>query len=130
MFFVRKCDFLQVGLFDESLFLYAEEDDIRIRLLALGNRRVIYDKTVSYVHFFDNREVTLRKLHRLFTSKCYLCKKNGMNILKPYRWEIQYYTLSVLMSLNKKEKDKYVIYKEWLKLLRNNSVETILQMKF
>lgn len=129
-FFVRKCDFLQVGLFDESLFLYAEEDDIRIRLLALGNRRVIYDKTVSYVHFFDNREVTLRKLHRLFTSKCYLCKKNGMNILKPYRWEIQYYTLSVLMSLNKKEKDKYVIYKEWLRLLRNNSVETILQMKF
>lgn len=130
-FFVRKSDFFQIGLFDENLFLYAEEDDIRIRLLALGNRKIIYDKTVSYVHFFDNREMTLRKLHRLFSSKCYLCRKNGVDVCKLYKWEIQYYTFSILMTLRKKnEQDKYAIYKDWLKLLKTNSVETILQMKF
>ena len=116
-FFVRKSDFENVGLFDENLFLYAEEDDIRIRLLSLGNRKIIYDKNKKYLHFFEEREVTLKKLHRLFVSKCYLCSKNGVNLKYPLKWEKQYYRFALKRAKKKLNEAKILVYTQWLNIL-------------
>ena len=128
-FFVRRSDFFQIGLFDENLFLYAEEDDIRIRLLSLGEKRIIYDKKRTYMHFFDNREVSLRKLRQLFVSKCYLCRKNGINMDKVLRWEILYYRFVLVKAYltGKKYDKKNEVYREWLKILKQNTVEDFLE---
>lgn len=128
-FFVRKNDFEQVQLFDENLFLYAEEDDIRIRLLSLGKKRIIYDKTKTYMHFFDNREISLRKLRQLFVSKCYLCRKNGIALAKPYRWEILYYRFVLVKAylMGEKYNKKNEVYREWLKILKQNTAEDFLE---
>lgn len=124
-FFVRKSDFEKVGLFDENLFLYAEEDDIRIRLLSLGNRKIIYDKNKKYLHFFEDREVTLKKLHRLFVSKCYLCSKNGVNLKYPLKWEKQYYRLALKRAKNKLNEAKILVYTQWLNIL-DEDIDVIL----
>ncbi len=127
-FFVRKNDFEQVQLFDENLFLYAEEDDIRIRLLSLGKKQIVYDKTKTYIHFFDNREISLRKLRQLFISKCYLCQKNGISKDKVLRWEILYYSLVFIKAylFSKKNNKEIEVYREWLKILKQTTVEDVL----
>ncbi len=127
-FLVRKRDFEQVGLFDENLFLYAEEDDIRLRLLGLEKRRIVYDRTKRYIHFFDNRDTSLKKLQRLFISKCYLCKKNGISLQKPLKWEIQYCKIALWRAKCAKQ-SKQIIYKQWLDILTKNKIDDILSMQ-
>lgn len=59
-FYVRKEMFDAVGLFDESVFMYNEEDDIRYRLLKqFSKARIHYDKDLHYIHLGGDRPVTV-----------------------------------------------------------------------
>ena len=49
-FFVRRKPFEDVGLFDERLFMYREEDDIHYRLMKNKSARIVYDKNTGYLH--------------------------------------------------------------------------------
>ena len=50
-FFINKAMFEAVGLFDENVFLYGEEDDIHYRLLhRFKDCKMKYDKSLKYLH--------------------------------------------------------------------------------
>ena len=59
-FFINKAMFEAVGLFDESVFLYGEEDDIHYRLMhRFSDCRMTYDKHLHYIHLIKEREPDL-----------------------------------------------------------------------
>lgn len=49
-FFIRKETFEEIGLFDENIFMYCEEDDIHGRLMKKKGARIVYDKQLEYIH--------------------------------------------------------------------------------
>lgn len=57
-FFVRKSMFEEVGLFDESIFMYGEEDDIHYRLRQKGYG-MTYNPKLTYIHLVKGRKPTL-----------------------------------------------------------------------
>lgn len=59
-FFLRKEPFEQIGLFDETIFLYGEEDDIHYRLRKMFGPHFTYNKHLHYLHLTQGREPSLK----------------------------------------------------------------------
>ena len=80
-FFVRKSSFENVGLFDENIFMYSEEDDIHGRLLALSGAEFKYDKKLKYCHLhipeYGSLAGYVKILKRDLDSKLYWNKRDG-----------------------------------------------------
>ena len=49
-FFIRKQMFMEIGLFDESNFMYGEEDDIHHRLGQRFGYHMTFDSSLHYIH--------------------------------------------------------------------------------
>ena len=58
-FFIRKAPFEAVGLFDEDIFMYGEEDDIHFRMMKRFGPHFKYDKSLRYLHLTSDREPNL-----------------------------------------------------------------------
>ena len=58
-FFIRKANFENVGLFDEDVFMYGEEDDIHYRLMHRYGAYFRYDKSLRYLHLVSERKPNL-----------------------------------------------------------------------
>lgn len=77
-FFVRKDLMDAIGGFDEQIFMYAEEDDIRFRLLQHNpNLQFIYRKDLTYIHPTDNRDFNESRERRQIESNIYVIQKQG-----------------------------------------------------
>jgi len=91
-FFVRKSAFEKVGLFDENIFLYGEEVDIHNRLQNhFPGSKMIYNKSMRYIHLIDDRIHKEEDGVRQFNSFIYLCKKNHLDIVKECNMRLGYY---------------------------------------
>ncbi|WP_288883154.1 glycosyltransferase family 2 protein [Pedobacter panaciterrae] len=91
-FFVRKSAFERIGMFDENIFLYGEEVDIHNRLqTSFPEGKMIYDKSIRYIHLIGNRIHKEEEALRQFKSFIYLCKKNHLDIVKECNMRIGYY---------------------------------------
>ncbi len=62
LFFVRRKEFEELGLFDEGVFMYCEEDILAKKMKKAGKKTGI-DRTVKYIHY---GATTTKKV---FTSK-------------------------------------------------------------
>lgn len=86
-FFVRKEMFESVGLFDESVFMYAEEEDIHFRLTKRFGPHHVYNPKRHYVHLSYNRKETLNYCIATLDSLIAVSVKNGVSkrrILRNY----------------------------------------------
>jgi len=86
-FFVRKEMFESVGLFDESVFMYAEEEDIHFRLTKSFGPHHVYNPKRHYVHLTYNRNETLKYSVATLDSLIAVSVKNGVSerrILRNY----------------------------------------------
>lgn len=54
-FYIRKTFFEAIGLFDESIFMYGEEDDIHYRLRKAGYKKMVYNPNLKYIHLVKDR---------------------------------------------------------------------------
>lgn len=100
-FFMRKESFAKAGLFDESIFMYGEEEDIRDRLMKLPGAQMGYDRRLSYLHLHPvptdmSKEThdwmkgalsTMLKINRRNgiadrRTICYAIKRNNISIWK------------------------------------------------
>lgn len=60
-FFINKAMFEAIGLFDESVFLYGEEDDIHYRLMhRFKECKMVYDKSLKYLHLTKERQPDIK----------------------------------------------------------------------
>jgi GT2 family glycosyltransferase len=57
LLFINKKKFLEIGLFDENIFLYREESDIQKRFMA-NNYHTLFEKKINYLHLIDDRNGT------------------------------------------------------------------------
>ena len=76
-FFIRKQMFEEIGLFDESIFMYGEEDDIHDRMLKRFNCRMTYNPRLHYIHLSKERQPDLEYEKRVFNSVCTMLQKKG-----------------------------------------------------
>lgn len=53
--FFRKSDFVEIGMYDEDMFMYLEEPDLARRINDLG-KKVIYDSSIEYIHLMDHKD--------------------------------------------------------------------------
>ncbi len=58
-FFIRKAMFETVGLFDESVFMYGEEDDISYRMRKRFGLCLRYNPRLHYIHLAMGRKPSL-----------------------------------------------------------------------
>ena len=77
-FFINKAMFETVGLFDESVFLYGEEDDIHYRLLPrFKDCKMVYDKSLRYLHITKERQPDIKYEKTLIDVAVMQNKKKG-----------------------------------------------------
>ena len=77
-FCIRKAMFEQVGLFDEHIFLYGEENDIHYRLrTGIPTARFTYNPSMVYLHRCENREFSEKSYLLQLESNCYLFRKQN-----------------------------------------------------
>ena len=78
-FYVRKSMLEDVGMFDESIFMYGEEDDIRYRLSKKFGYNFIYDKNIRYIHLVSKRSPSLEYEKRVVDATVRLYEKKGVS---------------------------------------------------
>lgn len=77
-FFINKAMFEAIGLFDESVFLYGEEDDIHYRLMhRFKECKMVYDKNLKYLHLTKERQPDIKYEKTLIDVAVIQNKKKG-----------------------------------------------------
>lgn len=77
-FFINKAMFEAVGLFDESVFLYGEEDDIHYRLKhRFKDCKMVYNKNLKYLHLTKERQPDIKYEETLIDVAVIQNKKKG-----------------------------------------------------
>lgn len=120
-FFIRKSVFQEIGLFDEDIFLYGEENDVHYRLRKTSKKyRTIYDQHLMYYHLTDNRPLTMTELQRTFDSKIKFYKKYNLNSKLLFKNEIKYAKLIRLVQFLSRKTENVRLYNEWINKLKDN----------
>ena len=84
-FFIRKNMFEEVGLFDESVFMYGEEEDIHYRLWASGYRKMVYNGNLRYVHLVKDRKPDIAYEQKIIDVAIFQNSKKGIPAIKTLR---------------------------------------------
>lgn len=117
-FYVRKSMLEEVGLFDENIFMYGEEDDIHYRLMKHFGTHFHYDKNIHYLHLISDREPNVEYEMKFIpvalyhhANKGYSNKKTLQNFKRIYR--ILYWREYLRIKLGKDNK-RYIMLKQML----------------
>jgi len=97
-FFVRKDMFEAVGLFDETNFMYGEEEDIHYRLMSRYGAGFRYLSELSYVHLTEERTWTSSYEKKIIDATIRLNEKNGYTRKQSIRHLKQIYRLQDFVS--------------------------------
>ena len=87
-FFVRKDVMEAINGFDEKIFLYAEENDIRHRILALRKGyKIVYKHNPYYIHPVGHRQFSEIMEQRRIQANIYVLNKQGIPASTYYHTE-------------------------------------------
>lgn len=95
--FINKAMFETVGLFDESVFLYGEEDDIHYRLMhRFKDCKMIYNKNLRYLHLTKERQPDIKYEKTLIDVAVIQNQKKGYNEDKTLKNRLRCINLLIL----------------------------------
>lgn len=117
-FFINKKIFEEIGLFDESIFMYCEERDVYFRIKNKGI--ILYDNKLRYLHLVAERSLSLNTIKNIYTSKLRLCNKYNFNTHKLKRIEKNLARYHIVLGFIKHDKIYKQIHKEWLRYLKEH----------
>lgn len=125
-FYVRKSMFEAVGLFDESIFMYGEEDDIHYRLMQRFGPHFTYDKNIRYLHLTSERkpdaeyEMKFLKVALVQNAKKgYSQEKTIKNFYRIYR---TLYWREQIKAMFGKDRQRLEMLKEMLKRIKQTQL--------
>ena len=129
-FFVKKKAFEEVGLFDEDIFMYSEEDDIHQRLQRIKGSQFIYLSDKQYVHLhgiekkIKKEENEYKPYLQRFKSQAIWKQKIGISNEKSLAFSnswVQFFVLyhGILAPLSRKSNKQYLFYCGLKKELQN-----------
>lgn len=112
--------FEQVGLFDETIFMYGEEEDIHYRMRKSGFKQMIYNPKLHYIHLTKEREPNLAYETKLLDVAIEHSRKKGYDVSKTIKNRLRNNTIlllreKVLVFLGKKDKRQMNLLKEFRK---------------
>ncbi|WP_160150109.1 glycosyltransferase family 2 protein [Parabacteroides sp. Marseille-P3160] len=117
-FFIRKSAFKKIGLFDENIFMYGEENDVHHRLLSSANNvKFIYDKNLKYVHLIDDRPLSNGAIPKMIRSNLLFCEKNKIDKRKTLKYKILDEKTWIIIEKMRNNKTKIEYHKTYLKIL-------------
>lgn len=88
-FYIRKSMFEDIGLFDESIFMYGEEDDIHYRLRKKGYTQMKYNSQLHYIHLVKDRKPDLAYERKLVEVAIQQNEKKGYPAYKTIKNRIR-----------------------------------------
>ena len=109
-FFTDKKKIVEIGCFDENIFMYFEEPDLTNRF-GCKNFDIIYNKTKKYIHLVElKKNISFEQFFFWIKSRIYYLdkykynKKYDMTMLK-----IEFFVKMIISSilLNKQKKDMF-----------------------
>lgn len=117
-FFINKQMFEAIGLFDESIFMYGEEDDINFRLRQRFGICQKYAPRLHYIHLCGERKPSLDYEEKLLNvaianneKKGYPRRKTILNRLRSTN--IQYWREYLRVKMGKQDLSLYNMLKAW-----------------
>ena len=126
-FCLNKAVFEEIGLFDENLFLYHEEEDVHQRLQELHKYKLVYLRTGEYIHLHLPSKESLDKNYTTYKqgleSLEHLFVKRGLTEAEAIKRELQKFNMlilkeKVLCILGKGNKNYFIYIENWRKILR------------
>lgn len=122
-FYVRKSMFEAVGLFDEEVFMYGEEDDIHYRLMQRFGLGFRYDTSIRYMHLMLGRRPDVRTEEKMLNSDLILHGKKGLTARKTLNSYLQINTILLarcylMKFLGKCNRDELVMQKALRKVIK------------
>lgn len=105
-FFADKNKFLEIGLFDEKIFMYNEESDIAKRFLA-KDYSLHLDPSEQYLHLIEERPFSEKAFKEELLSLKYYIQKYNLNentIVKKYQNEFK--IKKIIAKILNRETDK------------------------
>lgn len=116
-----KSSFIQVGLFDENIFMYYEEPDISNRLLSIG-KEIILAKDLFVLHLAHGRKVNYSLLKIGYESRKYYFEKYKANINQYHKNLLIIYRIKYLVALLVFDDLKKEEFLAWIKMCKNNGM--------
>ena len=101
-FFMSKEKIEQVGLFDEDIFMYGEEDDIHWRLQKQFGPHFIYNAHLRYLHLTLERPMSLAIEQKMVASIALSNEKKGYPRQFTYRNFVRYHSVRLLSAYFKR----------------------------
>lgn len=126
-FFIRKSLMSSIGYYDENIFLYNEELDIQKRIQKHSQLKIIYDKSIGYMHPMEERSVSHKSLEEGVISLKYYCNKFGLNFRRAIFSKLVINRISQLKYIitHKKKNEvftlSFIIFKKILTEKTNNN---------
>lgn len=122
--FIKKDIFNKVGMFDENIFMYHEEIDLKKRILNYDpSLQISYNKNLKAIHM-EGATTTPSKerVKDALLSAIYVGKKHNLDFSKAIKTEINCYTISkyIHFFINRKN---YHEYSELIKYLKKEFKE-------
>lgn len=79
-FMVRKKEFEDIDMFDESIFMYGEECDIHLRFRKMyPSKKMLFMPEVSYLHLSREREFSEKRYQNTINADLYVCRKHNLS---------------------------------------------------
>ena len=101
-FFVSKKQFEQIGLFDEDIFMYGEEDDIHWRFKKLFGSHFKYNAHLSYLHLTLERPMSMTTEQKMVASIALSNEKKGFSRQFTYKNFVRYHRVRLFSAYIKK----------------------------
>ena len=87
---IDRDTFIKIGMFDENIFMYSEEEDIAFRLNRIG-KKIAYDSSIVITHLqgksTGHQDLNNRK--RMLDSSKYVCEKHGYSFRREIKKEVR-----------------------------------------
>ncbi len=121
-FFVRREMFLKAGAFDETNFMYGEEDDLHYRMKQrYGSRCFAFNKSLHYIHLAEHRAPSFDYEKRIIDASLALWRRNGVSVQRIVKHFLQANRLLLWRAArNKKDRERDEVLRatrEYLKSL-------------
>lgn len=122
-FYIRKSMFEEIGLFDESVFMYGEEDDIHFRITKHFGYNMRYNPHLHYIHLTNERKPNINYEIKMLNAIIVQNQKKGYPPSKTLKNKLR--NVNVLLareyikrSFNKHDEEQYSMLKQYRDYLK------------
>ena len=120
-FFLRKNEFIQIGMFDEQIFLYGEEVDIKRRIQReFGINSYKYAGNLNYIHLIQGRISSMKSFSYFIHSLKFLCNKYNYDFKSCLKQQRRIYYLLFYWNKIIGNKDKAVYFRNCVNKLTSD----------